>query len=90
MKERLSVIFNGNVQGVGFRFNAKHTASRFDVAGNVRNLPDGTVELIAEGDKKELLAFVGAIREQFSHHIENAILEWSTATNEFNSFQIRD
>jgi acylphosphatase len=89
MKERLSVIFHGNVQGVGFRFNTKQIASGFDVVGTVRNCSNGTVEMVGEGERKELLGLVGAIREHFSNHIENAILDWSAATGEFEAFQIR-
>ena len=41
--------FSGHVQGVGFRYTTRSVASRFAVTGYVRNLPDGRVELVAEG-----------------------------------------
>ncbi|RLG16203.1 acylphosphatase [Nanoarchaeota archaeon] len=43
----------GRVQGVGFRFSTKLVAKRLGIKGWVRNLPDGSVEVLAEGDKME-------------------------------------
>ena len=45
----LQVFYEGNVQGVGFRWSVRHVAKGFDVTGWVRNLPDGRVELQANG-----------------------------------------
>ena len=61
-QSRLQVIYSGRVHGVGFRYTAKMTARGFDVTGTVRNLSDGTVELIAEGARPELEAFREAVR----------------------------
>ena len=47
---RRRVYFSGRVQGVGFRFTCQSLARGFEVAGYVRNLPDGRVELVAEGE----------------------------------------
>ncbi len=57
----LHVIFAGTVQGVGFRYFVKNIADKFGVKGYVRNLPDGTVEVVAEGDEKTLREFLEAI-----------------------------
>jgi acylphosphatase len=57
----LQVFFEGNVQGVGFRWSVKHIAKGFDVTGWVRNLLDGRVELQATGEESEVRAFVEAI-----------------------------
>ena len=57
----LQVFFEGNVQGVGFRWSVKHVAKGFDVIGWVRNLPDGRVELQAAGEEAEVRAFLEAI-----------------------------
>lgn len=62
-RQRLTILYSGRVQGVGFRFTTREVAEGFDVCGTVRNLPDGRVELVAEGDPKELEAFRQAIRD---------------------------
>jgi len=60
---RRSVWFDGQVQGVGFRFTTCELAERFAVAGYVRNLRDGRVELVAEGDAEEVDRFIWAVSE---------------------------
>ena len=57
----LQVFFEGNVQGVGFRWSVKQLAKGFDVIGSVRNLADGRVELQASGGETEVRAFIEAI-----------------------------
>lgn len=57
----LQVFFEGNVQGVGFRWSVKQVAEGFDVTGWVRNLADGRVELQASGEEAEVRAFIDAI-----------------------------
>jgi len=57
----LQIFFEGNVQGVGFRWSVKQVAKGFEVVGWVRNLPDGRVELQASGQEAEIRAFVAAI-----------------------------
>ncbi len=64
--ERRRVIFSGRVQGVGFRASTSWTARGFDVVGYVRNLPDGTVEVVAEAEAAEIDRFVAAVHERMS------------------------
>jgi len=85
---RRTIYFFGRVQGVGFRFTAESIASRFAVAGCVRNLPDGRVELVAEGDKQELEHFQQALEQAMKGHIQRAQACDSPATGEFLSFRI--
>jgi acylphosphatase len=85
----MQVFYSGQVQGVGFRYTVKSTASGFDVSGSVRNLPEGGVELIAEGAKDELEAFRSAIRESgLEHFIRKEDVYWGEAKNEFRGFEI--
>ena len=58
----IKTLYEGRVQGIGFRWAVKHHARGFDVAGTVKNLPDGRVELVAQGDAGEVLGFLEAIR----------------------------
>ena len=53
-KVRRHIIFSGEVQGVGFRYKAKHTANRYGISGWVRNLWDGSVEMEAEGPPRDI------------------------------------
>jgi acylphosphatase len=57
----LQIFFEGNVQGVGFRWSVKQVAKGFDLIGWVRNLPDGRVELQVSGEVSEVRAFLEAI-----------------------------
>jgi acylphosphatase len=60
---------------VGFRFTAQHVARDFDVAGYVRNLPDGRVELVAEGDPAEIDAFLRAVQDAMHCYIRDVTVE---------------
>ena len=85
---RRTLYFSGTVQGVGFRFTAESIASRFTVTGFIRNLPDGRVELAAEGDKPELDRFQEAIQEIMSGIIQSVESHEAPATGEYLSFRI--
>jgi len=90
MRKRAQVFYTGRVQGVGFRYVTREVACGFDVTGYVQNLPDGRVELVAEGEPAEAEAFLAAIIEsQLGSHIRTADLDWQAATGEFKQFEIR-
>jgi acylphosphatase len=79
----------GRVQGVGFRYATKTVATGYEVTGIVRNLPDGRVELIAEGPKEELEAFLAGVREsEVGGFIRGEQAVWADAKNEFSGFII--
>ena len=90
MKKRLSVHFEGHVQGVGFRQSTRRLATGYEVTGEVRNLPDGRVELLAEGEEEELRAFLEGIAEShLAGHIRRQEEAWAeSAPPGFKSFQI--
>ena len=88
-RKRLQIYYSGQVQGVGFRFTVKWLARGYEVTGCVRNLPDGRVELVAEGPRDELDAFREAIRtSELGHFIRQEQVHWSEAKNEFRDFTI--
>lgn len=70
------IIFEGRVQGVGFRYATKQLALGFDVIGWVKNLTDGTVELVLEGEDEEVEEFITELVEESSlaHFIKNHIV----------------
>jgi len=65
----LQVFYEGNVQGVGFRWAARDAAKGFDVTGWVRNLPDGRVELQVTGEEDEVRAFLDRIARGELHSL---------------------
>jgi acylphosphatase len=86
---RRTVLFSGQVQGVGFRYTARNIAGRFEVAGYVKNLPDGRVEAVIEGEEDEIARFIGAVSEEMSPGIRDVKTHDSPGTGEFSRFEIR-
>jgi acylphosphatase len=69
------VTYSGRVQGVGFRYTAHDLARSFGMAGYVRNKPDGSVELFAEGAAHQVDTFLDAIAGQMAGFIEQTKIE---------------
>ena len=63
------LIFIGRVQGVGFRYTAYRIAGGYEITGFVRNLPDGTVEMLMQGSESDLQNCLGEIQESFGRSI---------------------
>jgi len=88
-RRRMSVFFSGRVQGVGFRYTTKTVATGFEITGIVKNLPDGRVELVAEGSHAELDAFRAALHDAgLAGFIRDEQVIWADAKNEFRGFEI--
>ena len=86
---RMRIFYSGRVQGVGFRYNTKMVARGYDVMGTVRNLPDGRVEMIAEGTREELEAFLAGIRDSgVGGLIHKEDVSWEPATGGLRGFEI--
>ncbi len=86
---RAHVIFSGFVQGVGFRYTTKMLASGYALTGWVRNLPDGTVEVEAQGDKEEVSTFVGRVRSEMERNITDVKIAWKDAKRNEKGFAVR-
>jgi acylphosphatase len=78
MTVRNRVTYSGTVQGVGFRYTTRTLAEGFAVAGYVRNLPDGTVELVAEGEPAEVQRFLDALARHMAGYIEGHTIHEET------------
>lgn len=90
MAKTVQVFYEGRVQGVGFRYTARRVAAGFDVAGYVRNLPDGRVELVACGDDEEVDGFLAAVREsELAGHIDGESAEEIGKSAGLRGFEIR-
>ena len=88
-RRRLTVLYSGRVQGVGFRYSVKTVATGFEIAGTIRNLLDGRVELVAEGSRPELEEFRIAIHGAgLAGFIRDEQVIWTDAKNEFRGFEI--
>ena len=83
------IVFRGRVQGVGFRATTYHLARGRAVAGYVKNLPDGTVELVAQGTRAEITGFLNAIAQRFSGYIRDTERSPVTTTEAHKGFDIR-
>lgn len=81
------VLYSGRVQGVGFRATAVTLAQEFPVAGYVRNLADGQVELLAEGDRDQVIAFLAAVRGYWGQAIRDEDADWRPATGAYSGFR---
>jgi len=82
------VLYSGRVQGVGFRYTACRIAQARAVTGFVRNLDDGSVELIAEGAPKELDLLLEEIAAAMSGNIRSAQVATGPATGQYTSFTV--
>ena len=85
---RLTVRFEGRVQGVGFRATVLYHASGLDLNGFVRNVPDGSVLLDADGPKSHLQELIGRIESQPAGSIDGCDLTWGESLRRCNGFSI--
>jgi acylphosphatase len=87
---RVTVRVSGYVQGVGFRMFTRRVARELGVAGYVRNLPDGDVEAVAEGDVGALQELITRLeRGPAGSRVLDVRIEWDRPTGEFTSFGVR-
>lgn len=84
-----TVFFTGHVQGVGFRYSVLQVAKEFEVAGYVKNLADGRVQLEAEGPVGDVGAFVEAVQEKMHGYIRKVERSSEKRTPQFSGFTIR-
>lgn len=82
------IIFSGTVQGVGFRFTALRTANRYKLTGFVRNLPDGSVEMIAQGETGDIGHCIKDIKQHFGSYISEAKILDIPVNPKYKDFQI--
>ena len=89
--ERLHFLIVGRVQGVGFRFNCYRQARALSLSGWVRNLPDDSVEIVAEGSPAALKAFGAWCRKGPTFaDVEHVTETPEPASGEFTVFEIKD
>ena len=82
------IIFKGRVQGVGFRYTAQRIASLSQLTGFVRNLPDGSVEMLAQGPLKDIENCLQDIQESFNDYIRETKINDIPPDPRYTNFQI--
>ena len=85
---QLHAYLQGHVQGVGMRFFIQRLAQKLSLNGFVRNMPDGRVEVIAEGDKKNLELLLKKLKKSPRGKVESITCSWSSASANYSSFNI--
>ena len=86
---RVHLVVRGRVQGVFYRASAREEAQRLGVVGEVRNLPDGRVEVIAEGPRDRLEQLLAWCRKgPPAAEVADVEVRWSGATGGYTSFRV--
>jgi acylphosphatase len=89
-KKRAYVIVSGIVQGVGYRYFAQRRGASLGLSGYVRNLPDGTVEALIEGDEESLYQMLAQLRRGPSGgRVDGVSVEWLEYEGDMHSFSVR-
>ena len=83
------IFYSGRVQGVGFRFTVRMLALNFGLCGWVKNLADGRVEVLVEGEEKDIEQMIKSVDSQFEGYIRDKNLNYNAATGEYTEFSIR-
>ena len=87
---RLEAIVKGRVQGVGFRYHVLQRAREMGLTGYVRNLWDGSVEVVAEGDKTKLDQLLAYLQVgPRPAWVREVTTKWLPASRGFRSFEVR-
>lgn len=88
--KQLHAVIQGRVHGVSFRYNTVLTANELGIHGWVRNVEDGTVEVLAEGTHAQLEQFLTFLRRgPVGARVVAVDLDWNTASGQFDRFEIR-
>ncbi len=87
--QRVEIVVTGIVQGVCFRAETRDFAYTIGVGGTVRNLPNGSVEITAEGDKENLEKLIKYARKgPSSAQVYNISVKWEKPKKDFSQFRI--
>jgi len=88
--QQIHAIVEGRVQGVSYRYFTQQAAHQIGVKGWVRNLPDGTVEVLAQGTDAQLDQFLNFLREGSpAAAVQEIDVEWQPCDDHFDLFRIR-
>jgi acylphosphatase len=89
MKKGAHAFVSGQVQGVGFRYYVNKLARRYNLTGWVRNVEDGRVEIMAEGDERDLSNFLAEVKKGSRWStVSDVQTEWLSYQNQFRGFEV--
>ena len=89
MKESAKkIFFSGRVQGVGFRYTSLRIAKRYSLAGYVKNLPDGRVELYVQGPESDVENCIEEISDQFLSNVRDKEAIDQPVSPQYDQFRI--
>jgi len=89
MRKEFRAIVSGRVQMVMYRDFAQRKARGLRIAGTVKNLPDKTVEVVAQGEEKDLEAYIKKLNQgSILSHVERVSVEWKEPSAAFEGFNI--
>lgn len=90
MLKRIRAVVIGTVQGVGYRYFAMSRAKGKGVVGYVKNLSNGNVEVVAEGEQGDLEDYIELLkRGPFGAHVKEVVVVWLAASGEFYDFKVQ-
>lgn len=88
--KRIHACVSGFVQGVFFRYTTKQKARELSLVGYAKNLSDGRVEVVAEGEENNLIELVNFLHKGPEYaKVEKVDVKWSNASNQFKDFSIK-
>lgn len=88
MNVRRHIFFYGRVQGVGFRYTCKEASAKYSVTGWVKNLHDGSVEMVVEGTTAEIRNYLADLCSATHGRVDDRQITKSDATGEFEAMRI--
>ncbi len=91
MKKRVVLKIYGRVQGVFFRDSSRRKAKELNLSGWVRNEPDGIVQIVTEGEEKDLKELIEWCRAGGTEYarVDKVNIEWLEPSGQFNSFIVK-
>jgi acylphosphatase len=89
MKKRAHIYYSGNVHGVGFRYTTESMARELFLTGWVKNLSDGRVEVVCEGDESSINRFLIRLETRMKSYLSNIDIKLDVYKGEFSDFGIR-
>lgn len=84
----LRAIVKGRVHHIGFRATARDCAEQLKLTGFVRNLPDGSVEICAQGERPVLEQLLKKLRQEFGSYIQDIDCEFHPSSQTYSDFKI--